>query len=1451
MSRSATETDRKKRQLPATKPARPAAPQLAGERQDLGALLRPPAGSIAVGARSDRAEVEADRVAEAVLKDSPRERRDKTKPEGERKEGEEPDLPAAQARGPPWPVLAVDNDKPQGAAPGMGHDLPHGAAVSGLRQATAAHVQPFCVQQTPLFCVQRTTAQGGQPNTDSLAAVPALPGNQSEVSVSGKEESDLDEFAAGDFQALAEGQAVQPKFLPGHGAGFALAAPLAARIRGARGGGTLPAPLRARLEARLGVDLSGLRLHQGAEAMALCQAIGARAFAYGAGIWLRSPADRADPRLLAHEVVHTIQQRAVPRRVRRGDPGRQSRPADRQPADRRRPELLPRQPRGPPVPAPVAAHAPALRRLADDQADTGMLARGAEQLADRLDSYQVMKVVTGRRLFTRETVTASAADYVGAFMRFIGAQDTFEQMKQSGALERGFAEIRTGLVRHDITWERVRTTFARAADEFDWLSPVASFRAIFLPFFNDLLAFGGTVLRVIAELVAEAFVIGFGPMGRQVWEKIRGIGDTIQLIVADPMRFAQNLIRAVARGIQGFGERIWEHIKAGLLAWVLGPLTEMGVQLPARLDLKGVISVILQVMGLTYPQLRPRIVRALDPHGEVKVGVVERLIEAVAILRSEGLAGLWRKLLDYVQNLQTTVLNGIRDWVVRAAVQAGIRKLVAWSNPAGALIDILLTIYNLIVFFVERLQQILDFAASVFDSLGKIARGQLSDAANAVEASMARTIPIIISFLVRLLGLPDIGGTIRRIITNLRARVHAAFDRLLNWVVSKVKKLIARLVERFRRGNPPRRATFAMDGRQHQLWAEDAGGRIAVMMASDNPQPLRREDAAQSAREFEASADHSLSESGAGIARVAPAADALLDEQERLNRLGEPNRATPAARAGLEQKATALGTALGEAARRPPAAAEVDDHSPEQVDAPRGEAALDRTAYPMRRRIRTTIKVEGAAGDWAAMSEVYNRAKAEAPDPADVYANLERDHIAEFALLARVSRIAVPGVMRAGAAGRNWLFPQLREAVRNPSTDAKPANPLLPVLIVRRRINNQIGASSAKFAAWAAGFRQDGEAWLPKRFDAPMDDPQRQAAMAELQAGYGAQALIEDMQSHLDAVTRAYAGLPQGTIEADLVDHVNTRATPILQQILRSIFGGTAGPPPQAEGAQAGINLPYDDELAENELEMAPYATLAQSRPVGAHMERHHLLEKNIVQKLRDRAEGLTLGGLLGADGIEQLVAARMQAAEAGLGAEAKTALAGDPARQAAMAGVRQALSGAFDGLALSCGMKTGQDVQDNGIAINVLSSINRQAATQPDSNVDAALQAVPAALRGMAEPLLARATAAPLGEAVHQLAEGGTPDPGGLGGQLAAAAQQQAGTLNTTLGRSWRTAFADLTGNAYATFKGLQAASIAELQASGDPPAIRRAAGMQARHGALTRQRLTEANLAAWFQAP
>ena len=43
---------------------------------------------------------------------------------------------------------------------------------------------------------------------------------------------------------------------------------------------------------------------------------------------------------------------------------------------------------------------------------------------------------------------------------------------------------------------------------------------------------------------------------------------------------------------------------------------------------------------------------------------------------------------------------------------------------------------------------------------------------------MARTIPIIISFLVSLIGLPDIAGTIKAIITALRARVHAAFDKM-------------------------------------------------------------------------------------------------------------------------------------------------------------------------------------------------------------------------------------------------------------------------------------------------------------------------------------------------------------------------------------------------------------------------------------------------------------------------------------------------------------------------------------------------------------------------------------------------------------------------------------------------------------------------------------------------
>ena len=102
--------------------------------------------------------------------------------------------------------------------------------------------------------------------------------------------------------------------------GAGVAAPTAAvgegiaqRITEQRGqGAALDAALCARLEPALGADLSPVRVHTGPHADTLARSMQARAFTSGPDIFFRDgrydPTSAAGRRLLAHEVVHTVQQ---------------------------------------------------------------------------------------------------------------------------------------------------------------------------------------------------------------------------------------------------------------------------------------------------------------------------------------------------------------------------------------------------------------------------------------------------------------------------------------------------------------------------------------------------------------------------------------------------------------------------------------------------------------------------------------------------------------------------------------------------------------------------------------------------------------------------------------------------------------------------------------------------------------------------------------------------------------------------------------------------------------------------------------------------------------------------------------------------------------------------------------------------------------------------------------
>jgi hypothetical protein len=80
----------------------------------------------------------------------------------------------------------------------------------------------------------------------------------------------------------------------------------------ADGGMGLPEATRHEMEAALGADLAGVRIHTDSNAAKLSESLGATAFTYGSDIFFDSgqfePGTRDGKRLLAHELTHSLQQ---------------------------------------------------------------------------------------------------------------------------------------------------------------------------------------------------------------------------------------------------------------------------------------------------------------------------------------------------------------------------------------------------------------------------------------------------------------------------------------------------------------------------------------------------------------------------------------------------------------------------------------------------------------------------------------------------------------------------------------------------------------------------------------------------------------------------------------------------------------------------------------------------------------------------------------------------------------------------------------------------------------------------------------------------------------------------------------------------------------------------------------------------------------------------------------
>ena len=360
----------------------------------------------------------------------------------------------------------------------------------------------------------------------------------------------------------------------------------------------------------------------------------------------------------------------------------------------------------------------------------------------------------------------------------------------------------------------------------------------------------------------------------------------LKAIFTKPIVFVKNLMNAAITGFKNFGKNFLKHLKDALFEWLTGSLE--GVKLPTTWDLKGIVLLALQMIGISYENIRKHMVAVL---GEPVVAGLEKGFALVKTLITEGPAAAWEQLKEMAAEMRDAFIDAVKDFIKTKIIEQAIIWLVSLFVPGAGLVKAVIGIYDTVVFFIQKAKQIAKMIANFLGSIGEIAAGNIGAAAEAMERGLARGLSLVISFLAALLRLNAITAKIRTAIQKVRAKVDAVLLKVAHWIADKAKKLfgivkagVRKLIEWWKKKVP-----VAGGGEKHTLTFEGAkrGAKLVLRSTPEKPSVFltRAADARPAVK---------------GTKRTAPIATAVKHEgvvenlQTQLGSFDEPDKPTPA-----------------------------------------------------------------------------------------------------------------------------------------------------------------------------------------------------------------------------------------------------------------------------------------------------------------------------------------------------------------------------------------------------------------------------------------------------------------------------------------------------------------------------------------------------------------------------
>jgi hypothetical protein len=341
-----------------------------------------------------------------------------------------------------------------------------------------------------------------------------------------------------------------------------------------------------------------------------------------------------------------------------------------------------------------------------------------------------------------------------------------------------------------------------------------------------------------AKFILEGILEILGIPPSAFWAVVAKIQKAVKDIADDPMKFANNLMKAVGQGFSQFFDHILSHLLKGFIDWLTGGLASAGVTLPKDASVKSIVTFILQLMGITWPRIRKLLAKHI---GEENVALIEKVYSIVANLIALGPEGVFEMIKEKLNpaTILNQIINAAVDYMIKAVIKAVSARIILLFNPVGAILQALEAIYKVLKWIFVNAARIFRLVETIVNGIADIIAGSIGGLVNAVESALGQLIAPVIDFLADYLGFGDLPSKVKDTIIGLQAWVESILDEVIGWLVAKGKELLKAIGlggKDEKKKEPSDEAdvvrSLSMAGQSHKVRGRVADNSVEVSIAS-------------------------------------------------------------------------------------------------------------------------------------------------------------------------------------------------------------------------------------------------------------------------------------------------------------------------------------------------------------------------------------------------------------------------------------------------------------------------------------------------------------------------------------------------------------------------------------------------------------------------------------------